>query len=191
MDTTNAAHSTQATATVSDSHRLYTPRSDECQLSWRAIGAGCVVGVVVAAMNISIGLQIGWTFGGSILAAVLSYAFFRVLRPAHRFGVLETNLSQTTASAAGSMVSAGGMVSYLPALALLGTSVAPALGYLQLTLWSLAVGFLGVFFAVPLRQQMIVVEQLRFPTGTATAQTIVAIFAEGAEALRKARILLN
>ena len=191
MDTANTAHSANSRSTASDSHRLYTPQADERQLSWRAISTGCAIGVVVAAMNISIGLQIGWTFGGSILAAVLGYAIFRALRPARKFGVLETNLRQTTASAAGSMVSAGGMVSYLPALALIGPPVAPELSYLQLTLWSLAVGFLGVFFAVPLRQQMIVVEQLRFPTGTATAQTIVAIFAEGAEALRKARILLG
>lgn len=47
-----------------------------------------------------------------------------------------------------------------------------------------------MFFAVPLRKQMVVVEKLRFPTGTATAETIVAVFAEGKEAIRKSKALL-
>lgn len=42
----------------------------------------------------------------------------------------------------------------------------------QLILWSLAVAFFGVFFAVPLRKQTIIREKLKFPSGTATAQMI-------------------
>ena len=37
---------------------------------------------------------------------------------------------------------------------------------------------------------MVLVEKLRFPTGTATANTIVAMFASGEGALRKSRVLL-
>ena len=35
----------------------------------------------------------------------------------------------------------------------------------QLALWSLALAFLGVFCAVPLRTQTILKEKLRFPSG--------------------------
>lgn len=39
-------------------------------------------------------------------------------------------------------------------------------------LWSSGLSFIGVFFAVPLRKQTIIKEQLKFPSGTATAQMI-------------------
>jgi OPT family oligopeptide transporter len=42
----------------------------------------------------------------------------------------------------------------------------------QLILWSMAVAFFGVFFAIPLRKQTIIREKLKFPSGTATAQMI-------------------
>ena len=60
----------------------------------------------------------------------------------------------------------------------------------SLMLWALSIAFLGVFFAVPLRRQMVEVDKLRFPTGTATAQTILAMFAEAKEAAAKAKVLI-
>jgi OPT family oligopeptide transporter len=42
----------------------------------------------------------------------------------------------------------------------------------QLILWSMAVAFFGVFFAIPLRKETIIREKLKFPSGTATAQMI-------------------
>jgi uncharacterized oligopeptide transporter (OPT) family protein len=42
-------------------------------------------------------------------------------------------------------------------------------------LWSLGLSFIGVFFAVPLREQTIIKEQLKFPSGTATAQMITIL----------------
>ena len=60
----------------------------------------------------------------------------------------------------------------------------------QLILWASSVAFLGIFFAVPLRRQMIIVEQLRYPSGTAAGETIRAMYASGKEALAKARVLL-
>lgn len=43
------------------------------------------------------------------------------------------------------------------------------LSTLQLAFWAFGVAFFGVFFAVPLRKQVIIREKLRFPSGTATA----------------------
>ena len=84
------------------------------------------------------------------------------------------------------MTSAAGLLAAIPAMSMLGHE----LGYLELTLWAAAGAYLGVFFAVPLRRQMVVVEALRFPSGTATAETIVSMGASGAEAAKKARYLL-
>ncbi len=173
--------------------RIYWAHEGERQFTLRAIITGCLIGGIVGAMNITIGLKIGWSFGGSIISAILGFAIWAILAPlfkAKPYGVLETNITQTAGSAAGAMASAGGLLAPIPALALLGAENSVVLSYLELTLWCLGVGYLGVFFAVPLRNQMVVVEKLRFPTGTATAETIVSIFAEGAEAMRRARVLL-
>jgi uncharacterized oligopeptide transporter (OPT) family protein len=59
-------------------------------------------------MNINFGLKAGWTQGGSVLAAILSIAFFSSVK---RFLTLpfseeEANIAQTVASSAGTMTSA-------------------------------------------------------------------------------------
>lgn len=166
----------------------YLPVPGEAQLTARAVWVGCLVGSVVSCTNIYIGLKIGWTFGASIISAVLGYSLF-TLR-GQRLTVLETNISQTAGSAAGSMASAAGLVAPIPAMALLGFDIP----WHALMLWSLAVAYLGVFFAVPLRRQMVEVDKLRFPTGTATAETILAMASEAGEpveALQKARVLIG
>lgn len=165
--------------------RLYTPKPGERQLTARAIITGCLLGGLVSAMNISFGLKIGWTVGGSLMAAILGYAAFAVFAKEPPT-VLETNITQTTGSAAGTMASAGGLVAPIPAMFLLGYEI-PLWGMFA---WVTSVAFLGVFFAVPLRRQYVVIEKLRFPTGTATANTIVSMFATGATALAQARVLL-
>ena len=49
---------------------------------------------------------------------------------------------------------------------------------------------LGVFVAIPMKRQMINHEQLRFPTGIATAETLRSLYSKGAEALKQAYALL-
>jgi uncharacterized oligopeptide transporter (OPT) family protein len=138
-------------------------------------------------MNLYFGLRTGWTIGGSLIAAILSYSFFQALQLKEQFSPLETNIAQTAGSAAGSMTTAAGLVSAIPAMKMLGYE----LTMMELFIWAISVAYLGVFFAVPLRRQMIIIEKLRFPTGTATAETILAIFATGDEAKRKSKALLN
>ncbi|MFT7520089.1 MAG: OPT family oligopeptide transporter [Kiritimatiellia bacterium] len=174
--------------------QIYTPLPGELHFSWRAVITGCIIGSVVAAMNLYLGLRTGWSLGGSLIAAIAGFAVMGSLtailpkmgfKNVKKFGVLETNITQTTGSAAGSMTSAAGMLAAIPAMGMLGVH----LSYLQLTLWALSVAYLGVFFAVPLRKQMVVSERLRFPTGTATAETIVSMASSGKEAATKARTL--
>ncbi len=193
-----------------DEH-LYTPEKGELQLTVRAIVAGCLLGGLVAAMNIYFGLKTGWAIGGSLIAAILGISVFGALKPKRPYTRLEANITQTAASGAGTMTSAAGLLSAIPALGLLvhdhmarlpkDSAVGeapvqilqhiPPLGVTELMLWGASVAFLGVFFAIPLRKQMVVQEKLRFPTGTATAHTLMAMFAEGGDALLKARTLLG
>lgn len=162
----------------------YFPPPGEAQLTARAVISGCVTGSVVACTNVYIGLKIGWSFGASIIAAVLSYAIFSFSD--RKLTVLETNIAQTTGSAAGSMAAAAGMLAPIPAMALLGHPISTS----SLVMWSLAISFLGVFFAVPLRRQFVEIDKLRFPTGTATAETVLAMHSEAGDAIAKARALL-
>jgi uncharacterized oligopeptide transporter (OPT) family protein len=167
-----------------ESEPQYTPAPGEAQLTARAVIAGCIAGSVVACTNVYIGLKIGWSFGGSIIAAVLSYAVFAVI--GRRLSVLETNIAQTTGAAAAGMAGAAGLLNVVPAMQLLGHELA----WPSLVLWALAVSFLGVFFAVPLRRQYIEIDKLRFPTGTATAATILAMNSESGDAIAKAQALI-
>eukprot|EP01084_Bolivina_argentea_P200967 343569_1 len=81
---------------------------------------------------------------------------------------------QTIAAASATMPLSAGFVSIIPALALLDhNSGGPVtLNMLQLFIWTLSLASFGVFMAVPLRQYMIIKEQLPFPSGTATAKMI-------------------
>ena len=157
------------------------------KLSFRAVAIGCLLGGVVTSMNMYLGLKIGWTVGGSLMAAILGYAFFSVINSSKKFTVLEANITQTAGSGAGTMASAAGFVSCIPAMKMLGYEI-PVWG---LFAWSLSVAYLGVMFSVPLRRQYVVIEKLRFPTGTATANTIMAMFATAEESIKKAKVLVN
>jgi uncharacterized oligopeptide transporter (OPT) family protein len=53
------------------------------------------------------------------------------------------------------------------------------------------VAYLGVFFAVPLRSHFLLESQLRFPSGTATAETIVSMFADAGRAKEQVTTLLT
>jgi len=158
------------------------------ELTVRAVVAGLLVGCLIGASNVCIGLKIGWTFGASITAAVISFALFKAFGGFLKvpYTAKENLISATAGSSSGTMASAAGLVACIPALAMLGTE----LSYWQLVGWAISIAFLGVFFAIPLRRQMVVVERLRYPTGLAAAETIKAMYASGAEALAKARVLV-
>ena len=118
---------------------LYVPHPAERQLTVRAVLAGCLIGGAVSTMNIYFGLKTGWSIGGSLIAAILSFSLFYGLRlmfpRIHPFSPLETNIAQTSGSAAGSMTSAAGLLNAIPAMGMLGYT----LTYLELTIWAAAV----------------------------------------------------
>lgn len=162
----------------------YTPAPGEAQLTWRAVIVGSLTGSIVACTNIYVGLQIGWSFGASIIAAVLSYSIFAMVN--RHLSVLETNIAQAAGSTAGHMASSTGLLAAIPAMILLGNSVS----WISIILWGSVVTLLGIFFAVPLRRQFVEIEKLRFPTGTATAETILAMVSDSGDARIKSRTLI-
>lgn len=156
----------------------------------RAILTGFVLGSLLAPCNIYTGLKIGFSFNMSIAAALLSYAVWNTL---HHFGkgpfwgLLENNINQTAASSAASILSAG-LVAPIPALTLL---TGKELTYPILVTWVFTVSFAGVVTALAVRRQMLDRENLPFPNGIATAETIREIYARGAEAAFRIKLLLG
>ncbi|HYI02052.1 OPT family oligopeptide transporter [Hyalangium sp.] len=143
----------------------------------RALVAGCLIGAWLAVSNVYMGLKTGFWESGSIMAAVLGFSFLAALgrRWGSTPGVLETNLTQTAASAVGAMPAAAGLLGSLPALALMGVSV-PAWSVVP---WGIALGVLGVLAAHLLRRRLLVDEALPFPTGVATAEVVTAMHKAG------------
>lgn len=154
------------------------------QLTLRAVATGCIVGGLLSLSNIYAGLKIGWGFNMSITAMLVAYGFYRVAsrRP---FGLLENNINQTTASAA-AYISSAGLVAPIPAYTIL---TGHKLSYPVLVAWTAAASLLGVVVAIGLRRQLIVVDKLPFPSGVASAETIKQIYAHGAEAMGRVKML--
>ena len=61
----------------------------------------------------------------------------------------------------------------------------------EIGLWLAALSMLGVFMAIPLKRQLINIDQLPFPSGIATAETLTSMHSEGGEAVVKARSLFG
>lgn len=162
------------------------------QLSVRSVVTGMIIGGVMSISNLYVGLKTGWGLGVTITACIIAYAVFKALEqivPAWRgdhFTILENYTMSSAASAAGYMSSAG-LVSALPALYL---SAGRVLAWWEIMAWLSAVSFLGVFMAIPLKRQLINIDQLPFPSGIATAETLKSMHTSGAEAMQKARALL-
>jgi putative OPT family oligopeptide transporter len=55
--------------------------------------------------------------------------------------------------------------------------------------WVFFLAVLGVTMAIPMKRQMINIEQLRFPSGTAAAETLRALHSRGEQGMRAARAL--
>lgn len=162
---------------------------DARQLTLRSVVTGMLLGGLMALSNLYVVLKVGWSFGVTITAAILGFAFWTLLRKLFPFiapfGPLENNAMQSVTSAAGYMTG-GGTAAAIPALMMLT-------GYrfdmLTMMVWIGTLACLGVFVAIPLKRQLINVEQLPFPTGIASAETVRSLHGEGAESKQRARAL--
>jgi uncharacterized oligopeptide transporter (OPT) family protein len=148
------------------------------QFTLRAVAGGMLVGVVMCLSNLYVFFKTGWSMGVTVTAAILLFAGFRALTALRAvrtpFGALENNVATTVASGAGYMTGGGNMAAFGALLMI--TSVRPDTA--AMVLWFAAIAALGVFAAIPIKRQLINVEDLAFPTGTATAVTIRSIHGE-------------
>ena len=162
--------------------------AQERELTARALVTGALLGALFAPCNIYSGLKIGWSFNMSIAALLAGLAFWRAAERAARvpaWSLKESNISQTAASSAASIVS-GGLVAPIPAYTLL---TGFALDAWTLAAWVFTVSFLGVWVAWALRPALIVERPLRFPAGVATLETLRDVFAQGREATARIAVL--
>lgn len=134
------------------------------ELTLRGLVLGALITVVFTASNIYLGLKVGLTFSSSIPAAVISMA---VLRLARGSNILENNMVQTQASAAGTL---SAVIFILPGLVMVGhwhgfpfwqTAGVCAVG-----------GILGVLYSIPLRRALVVQSTLVYPEGVAAAEIL-------------------
>jgi putative OPT family oligopeptide transporter len=156
-------------------------QTDYREITFVAIALGFVQGVILNVAFVYTALKLGFSLGGSTLAAILGYVFLRIVLK--RSSIIENNLNQTIASG---INSAGfGVVFVFPALFLLGLHEQPDFSIFPLVLAALAGSLLGVLLIIPLRRQFIERQRLRFPTGVAVA----TVLRSGGAGVDKARLL--
>lgn len=163
------------------------------QLTTRAIVVGMLIGAVMCLSNIYVFFKTGWSMGVTLTACILAWAAFKGLNAAGvskaPLGMLENNALTTVASGAGYMTGGGNMAAF--GALLMVTTVRPP--SVPLIAWFAVIAALGVFAAIPIKRQLIDEEQLPFPTGTATAETLRSIHGEDAggdvEGSKKAKAL--
>ena len=161
------------------------------QLTWRAVLMGSCLGAVLSLTNLYIGLKAGWGFGVAITASILSRytiwtSLLKVGIARTPMTILENNCMQSTASSAG--YSTGGtLISAFAAYIIINHQ---SMSVPLMLAWVFFIAVLGVTtLAIPMKRQMINIEQLRFPSGIAAAETLSALHTKSSRGLRPAKAL--
>lgn len=166
---------------------VYVP--NEPQLTVRAVIGGMAIGAVMCLSNLYVFFKTGWSLGVTLTACILAFAIFKALGALGQkpLSALENNALTTVASGAGYMTGGGNMAAFGALLMITTLRPDPA----SMILWFGVIAALGVFVAIPIKRQLVNKEALAFPTGTATAETIRSLHAEGegADGTRKAKAL--
>jgi OPT family oligopeptide transporter len=164
------------------------------QLTARAVVSGMLIGMVMCLSNLYVVLKTGWSMGVTVTACILAWSVFRVLGAVRLvkgdFTILENNAMSSVASAAGYMTGGGNMAAVPALLMLTGTRPDPW----SMFFWFAVIAALGVFAAIPIKRQLINIEGLSFPTGTATAETLRALHGgahDDGGGAKKARLLFG
>ncbi len=140
------------------------PKSTMLEFTLRGVILGVLITLVFTAANVYLGLKVGLTFATSIPAAVISMA---VLSAFKNSTILENNIVQTVASAAGTL---SAIIFVLPGLVIVGWWT----GFpFWTSFWICASGgILGVLFTIPLRRAMVTTSDLPYPEGVAAAEVL-------------------
>ncbi|GAW25186.1 putative OPT oligopeptide transporter [Rosellinia necatrix] len=152
--------------------------------TFRGVAAGLLVGLVIVFSNMYFGLQTGWVSMMTMPASLLGFGIFRTLSRhlSFPFTPVENVLVQSVAGGMAIMPLGCGFVGVLPAMEYLlePSEQGPIrLSMVKLIIWSLGLCYFGVVFAVPLRRQVIIKEQLKFPSGFSTAVLIGVLHGKG------------
>jgi putative OPT family oligopeptide transporter len=134
------------------------------ELTVRGIVLGILITTVFTAANVYLGLKVGLTFATSIPAAVISMAVLSAFKGAT---ILENNIVQTVASAAGTL---SAIIFVLPGLVIVGAWA--GFPFWTTFLICAAGGVLGVLFTIPLRRAMVTTSNLPYPEGVAAAEVL-------------------
>lgn len=134
------------------------------ELTLRAILIGGLITLIFTAANVYLGLKVGLTFATSIPAAVISMA---ILRGVANHTVVENNIVQTIASAAGTL---SALIFVLPGLVMVGWW--QGFPYWTTLLICLVGGILGVMYSIPLRRALVTGSNLPYPEGVAAAEVL-------------------
>ncbi|KAK4655885.1 OPT superfamily [Podospora pseudocomata] len=144
----------------------------------RALAVGLLVGLIICFSNMYFGLQTGWVSTMTMPASLLGFGIFRLLRDRLGdlpFSPVENVLVQTVAGSMAIMPLGCGFVGVVPAMEYLlrEEEMGPVrMGLWRGCVWGVGLCFFGVVFAVPLRRQVLIREQLKFPSGFSTAVLI-------------------
>src|SRR5690349_17277718 len=134
------------------------------ELTIRGLILGALITTVFTAANVYLGLKVGLTFASSIPAAVISMA---VLSAFKESSILENNIVQTVASAAGTL---SAIIFVLPGLVIVGWW--SGFPFWTSFLLCVAGGVLGVLFTIPLRRALVTTSDLPYPEGVAAAEVL-------------------
>jgi putative OPT family oligopeptide transporter len=134
------------------------------ELTLRGLILGVLITTVFTAANVYLGLKVGLTFASSIPAAVISMA---ILSPFKDSSILENNIVQTVASAAGTL---SAIIFVLPGLVIVGWWT--GFPFWQSFLICVSGGVLGVLFTIPLRRALVTTSDLPYPEGVAAAEVL-------------------
>ena len=137
------------------------------EITLKAVVLGIILSMLLSGAMAYLGLFAGMTVSASIPAAVLSMGILSLFKKSN---ILENNLVQTAASAGESL--AAGVIFTIPALILMGYW--DSFDYLEVAKISAIGGVIGVMFTVPLRRAFILVANLQYPEGIATAEVLKA-----------------
>ncbi|MGH7523768.1 MAG: OPT family oligopeptide transporter [Gemmatimonadales bacterium] len=134
------------------------------ELTLRGLVLGALLTTVFTAANVYLGLKVGLTFASSIPAAVISMAILSAVKDST---ILENNIVQTVASAAGTL---SAIIFVLPGLVIVGWWT--GFPFWQSFLICLSGGVLGVLFTIPLRRALVTTSDLPYPEGVAAAAVL-------------------
>ncbi len=134
------------------------------ELTIRGLILGALITTIFTTANVYLGLKVGLTFASSIPAAVISMALLSAVKDST---ILENNIVQTVASAAGTL---SAIIFVLPALVIVGW-------WTRFPFWEsfficLSGGVLGVVFTIPLRRALVTNSDLPYPEGVAAAEVL-------------------